>query len=160
LVWTSTSLIGEVIPAMNKYLSWAWCLYWNRSTDVTFYPGRTGITVITPCLWYEKGRAKKHANFADYILQGWDNSKSNHKWSKPRRVIEKWLTLLSTPGAIVFDPFTGGGTVPAVCKMLGRDYLAFEIDPATADKARERVFNTQPPLFVPEPIQVELDYAL
>ena len=29
---------------------------------------------------------------------------------------------------------------------LGRRYLIFEIDPATADLARERIRNTQPPL--------------
>jgi len=40
--------------------------------------------------------------------------------------------------------------------MLGRNYIAFEIDPATADLARERVRNTQPPLFVPEPEQMEM----
>lgn len=161
LVWTSTPLMSDVIQVMSQYLTWAWCLYWNRSTDVTFYPGRTGITVITPCLWYEKGKSKKHANYADYILEGWNSGdKSNHQWSKPRRVIEKWLTLLSLPGDIIFDPFTGGGTVPAVCKMLGRNYLAFEIDPATADKARQRVEQTQPPLFVleqPEQLGLGLD---
>jgi DNA modification methylase len=36
--------------------------------------------------------------------------------------------------------------VPAVCKMLGRTFLASEIDPATAERARERLANTQPPL--------------
>jgi len=30
--------------------------------------------------------------------------------------------------------------------MLGRHYLAFEIDPATAQDARNRVRQTQPPL--------------
>jgi len=57
----------------------------------------------------------------------------------------------------VVDPFTGGGTVPAVCKMLGRQYLAFEIDPATADTARERVRNTQPPLFTVLPEQTAME---
>ena len=40
--------------------------------------------------------------------------------------------------------------------MLGRNYLAFEIDPDTAELARERVRITQPPLFVPEPEQITL----
>ena len=61
---------------------------------------------------------------------------------------------------VVWDPFTGGGVVPAVCKQLGRRYLAFEIDPKTADMARERVRNTQPPLFVPEPEQPQLELDL
>lgn len=160
LAWTSTSLMGEVVPAMNKYLTWAWCLYWNRSTDVTFYPGRTGITVITPCLWYEKGRSKKHANYADYILEGWNGTRSNHKWSKPERVIKKWMSLLSTPGDIVVDFFCGGGSVPAVAKQLGRNYWACEIDVPTAARARQRVEMTQPPLFVVQPTQAAMELAL
>ena len=60
---------------------------------------------------------------------------------------------------MIFDPFTGGGTVPAVCKMLGRNYLAFEIDPTTADNARLRVQNTQPPLFVLQPEQAEMSFG-
>ena len=57
---------------------------------------------------------------------------------------------------MVLDSFGGSGTVPAVCKMLGRRWLAFEIDPTTADLARKRVRETQPPLFVPQAEQMEL----
>ena len=63
------------------------------------------------------------------------------------------------PAAVVYDPFTGGGTVPAVCKMLGRNYVASEIDPDTAERARQRVPLTQPPLFVLQPEQLTLEIA-
>jgi DNA modification methylase len=57
---------------------------------------------------------------------------------------------------VIWEPFCGSGTTPAACKMLGRHYLAFEIDPIAAETARERVHNTQPPLIVPEPEQPAL----
>jgi hypothetical protein len=41
--------------------------------------------------------------------------------------------------------------------MLGRNYLAFEIDPETAERARARVLATQPPLFVLQPHQLTLN---
>jgi len=44
--------------------------------------------------------------------------------------------------------------------MLGRRYLAFEIDPDSAELARERVRNTQPPLFVPQPEQATLNMVV
>jgi DNA modification methylase len=81
----------------------------------------------------------------------------NHEWGKHIDLVARWTNALSETDALVFDPFTGGGTVPAVCKMLGRNYVAFEIDPTTAERARERVLLTQPPLFVVEPEQLELD---
>ena len=157
LAWTATASMPEAMRELGKHLSWAWCMYWNRSADVTFYPGRPGICVITPCLWFEKGKTRRHAIIADMMRHGWDNSNSsNHLWSKPIPVISKWAEMASVKNEIVFDPFTGGGTVPAVCKMLGRKWLAFEIEPDTAEQARERVRNTQPPLFVMEPEQMEM----
>ena len=79
------------------------------------------------------------------------------KWNKNPEAMSNWLQAFTQPGATVFDPFTGGGTVPAVCKMLGRNYLAFEIDPQTAALSRQRVLDTQAPLFImPQPEQLEL----
>lgn len=78
---------------------------------------------------------------------------NRHKWHKsPRWTV---FAIRAFPG-LVFDCFAGSGTVPAVCKMLQRDYLAFEIDPATAEMARERVANTQPPLPIVMPVQEAL----
>lgn len=71
---------------------------------------------------------------------------SVHRWSKNPTVLAYYLQAFTKPGAVVWEPFAGGGTIPAVCKMLGRHYIASEIDPATAERARERVLNTQPPL--------------
>ena len=45
------------------------------------------------------------------------------------------------------------------CKQVSRNFIASEINPATADKARERVRNTQPPLFVLEPEQMEIEFV-
>lgn len=80
-----------------------------------------------------------------------------YRWHKPDMVTFKMLNAFGSENGIVLDPFTGGGTAPAVCKLLNRNYLGFEIDPDTAELARQRVRDTQPPLFVVEPEQLELD---
>lgn len=80
--------------------------------------------------------------------------KQFHEWGQGTGFPMKMIDILTDADAIVCDPFTGGGQVPAVCKMLGRNYLAFEIDPATASIARERIANTQKPLFVEVPQQM------
>lgn len=86
----------------------------------------------------------------------YSNSANGFKWNKNPEAMLSWLNGFCPVNGICLDFFVGFGTVPAVCKMLGRNYLAFEIDPATADAARERVLLTQPPLFVPQPEQMEL----
>ena len=54
--------------------------------------------------------------------------------------------LLSTqPGDLVFDPFTGSGTVASVCKRLGREFCGTEIDKKYVEMARDRItpLNTE-----------------
>jgi len=70
-----------------------------------------------------------------------------HTRAFPEQFVRDMLACF--PAArVVLDLYAGSGTVAAVCKQLGRHWLGFEIDPQTADKARRRIADTQPPLFV------------
>lgn len=148
LVWLNTAKLPEVLNAMQS-LTYRWQL-------IHYKPGRVkekfcpaGYCKYESLLWFDKGRVTRR-RWADLFqtmpFQSNLPMDINHKWSKNPDAIAAPLAAFTKPGALVFDPFAGGGTVPAVCKMLGRNYLACEIDPETAERARERVLNTQPPL--------------
>jgi len=154
LVWCGIGFIPETIDALRlgglKYRWTCGSVIWGRNNR-----GDYGLYNKWACLlWFDKGRSKP-SGWAFDIHQTSTSNKSGdgHAWQKHPAAIAQYLRIL--PG-LVFDPFTGGGTVPAVCKMLGRHYLAFEIDPETAERARARVRNTQPPLFTLAPQQAEL----
>lgn len=52
----------------------------------------------------------------------------------------KWLILLATePGDLVVDPFVGSGTTAVAASMLGRNFLASEIDPGFFEIAKKRL---------------------
>lgn len=105
------------------------------------------ISVKTkPFIWFSRGRRTGGGWVLDWISGGAKSSKGYHIWGDVPRMLNELVYRLTDNGAIILDPFCGGGTVPAVCKMLGRRYLAFEIDPDTAELARRRVRETQPPL--------------
>jgi len=144
LVWTFNSEIDAVLSAMRGYLRYRYQLCWRRFGPI-YHGVSKFICVATYCLWLDRGGdSTMSGRIADLIDAAQGGLHDNtHQWSKPRTVIAHWLGAFSRSGAIVFDPFTGGGTVPAVCKMLGRNYIAFEIDPATAARARARVELTQ-----------------
>jgi len=77
-----------------------------------------------------------------------------NKKTSPPRPLDGTMNILAgmcPAQGIVVDFFLGSGTVSVAAKRLGRNYLAFEIDPDTCTMARERVRNTQPPLFIPDP---------
>lgn len=157
LIWIATPWLSKVLEAMAP-MSYAWTLIWQKVGPV--YPGKAGMCKYAMCLWMEKGQSKTYRKIWDFYQSGAGNflpiAENGHRWRKSADVLAFWLEAFTQQSAIILDPFTGGGTVPAVCKMLGRHYLAFEIDPDTAELARERVRNTQPPLFVLEPEQLEL----
>ena len=108
------------------------------------------ISKTNRVIWFNRG-LRRHMR--DYLPDGylsiggrWDIPKSKHQWGKSNRFTARCVRTFSDEHSVIADFFTGGGTVPAVCKMLSRHCLAFEIDPATAELARERVRQTQPPL--------------
>lgn len=93
------------------------------------------------------------------VLPGMGEDKRFHEWGQPEGTARYYIEYFSKGGEIVIDPFVGGGTTAAACVSCHRNYLAFEIDPATADRARERVRNTQPPLFTLQPEQLTFTEA-
>lgn len=159
LIWYATPLKDLTMDALRASgLTYRW--------DLSLFLSGPGGSVLsgiickkTDCFWFEKGKSKTYQHIWDVhigiTLSGGKNI-NQHAWAKDYAVTWRWLNAFTETKAIVFDPFTGGGTVPAVCKMLDRCYLAFEIDPEIAELARQRVLQTQPPLPMPEVVQGEL----
>lgn len=139
-------------------LSYRWELVWYQSNSMRIYSPI--FNKWTPLRWYEKGRSKSHSLIQDLrnvpLSTGNGRQDNHHAWAKRTELVAYYLEAFTKPGDIVFDPFTGGGTTHVVCKMLSRNYLAFEICEETAEKARERVRLTQPPLLIPGPQQLEI----
>jgi len=154
-----TGYLSDTMTAMSRFMKYQWqiILYYSNRFKYVYSP--VGKSTYTPALVYSNGEAKRNGFSMDLRKSSFNSFNSNHVWSKPLDWIAYYQSALSIMGNIVFDPFTGGGTVPAVCKMLRRNYLAFEIDPATADMARQRVAETQPPLLIdmPEQMSMSLD---
>lgn len=106
-------------------------------------------------MYYGGGPPKKH--ISDSLVAYTATLRGDHRWKKNPIPVKKYVEAFTEPGNIVLDPFCGGGTVPAVCKMLDRRYIGFEIDDETARDARERVSLIQDPLpFAERPVQVRL----
>jgi len=145
--------LAKIISAMEKYLTYHWvcCLWQPGQSGLIWY--KSIMAKWKPAVWFSKGVPTSHVR--RWFMDGVEGvqSKSFHRWGQPI-AWARWIDRIDA--RLIWEPFAGGGTVPAVCKMLGRRYLAFEIDPATAQDARDRVQQTQPPLFVPEPQQMEL----
>jgi len=156
LAWCSVPRSAECQRVMGKSLDYIYTLNYTVNAKSYRLNHYHLFCWTTPLLWFNKGHFAPSPWVIDTIISS-NGTKGSHKWNKNPEALLKWLHSFTWQGPIVADFFCGGGTVPAVCKMLGRKYLAFEIDPDTCEMARERVRNTQPPLFtMPKPQQVEM----
>ena len=106
--------------------------------------------------WTKQGVIAKPDTNVLSLWRGGGEDKRYHTWGQDESSARYYIDCFSRPEEIVADFAVGGGTTPAICQMLNRNYIAFEIDPATAELARKRVRETQPPLFVEQPQQLGL----
>lgn len=68
------------------------------------------------------------------------------KWcstSKPLGLIEELIQMLSNPGDLVVDIFSGGGTTALGARNLSRKFIVFEKDEETYLKSLERMENAE-----------------
>jgi DNA modification methylase len=136
---------------MEQYLNYQWMIINYKPGRTTPVWGRGGINKYTPILWFDKGKTKRPKWFDVFQTMPFSNRLESryanmHKWSKSPESIFNPLCHFSKKDYIIFDPFTGGGTVPSCCIMLDINFLAFEIDIEIATQARKRAKKTQKPL--------------
>jgi hypothetical protein len=106
------------------------------------------ISKTNRLIWLDvDGQSRMRGYLPDgYISVQWSRLYSQWSWTKNPVFSGQAMAAFIEPGAIVYDPFCGEATFPAVAKMGGYSFLASEINPETAARARERLANTQPPL--------------
>lgn len=82
----------------------------------------------------------------------------DHKSAKPTDLIGDLIGLFSNPGDLVLDPFMGGGVVPWMCRLLGRQCIAIEQEERHCETLA-RLLEQQDMLFAPDtaPAAVQLD---
>ena len=155
LSYVGNNHLPFIFEKFGEHLKYYWMLARVFPAGEGKFWSRNIFCCIRPILCYTKNRNKPNKWTPDVHI-GIRRDKRFHEWGQSADTFAFFMDKFTNNSMIVLDPFAGGGTVPAVCKQLNRNYTAFEIDPETAKLARERVRNTQPPLFVVEPEQLEL----
>ncbi len=121
-------------------------MVWNRKT----------VARHKSILAFVKGDGKPRTAVLG-LWTGTGSDKRYHTWGQDESTARYYIDCFSSSRDIVWDPFCGGGTTPAVCKVLNRQFIAFEVDPDTADIARKRLETVQPLLMPEEMEQLALE---
>ena len=62
-----------------------------------------------------------------------------HPTEKPIKMFQQMITISSTVGDIILDPFLGSGTTAVACERLGRRWIGIEISKEYCDIAVKRI---------------------
>lgn len=138
---------GAVMSALDLHMRYRWTLSYYVAGKASKLRGYNMFVHTTPVYWYVKGNGKPHRCIIDTMrcvphYDALDNS-LNFEWNKHPSYIAYYLQAFTQIGDVVYDPFMGGGTTAVVCRTFGRSFIGSERDPERAEKARQRLANTQ-----------------
>jgi DNA modification methylase len=124
---------------MREHLDWWWCFVVSHTGKPRYINDRHIQSKWKPVVAFGRGSVPLPPEWLGDFLEGGGRDKEHHRWGQPESEARYLITRLTETGDIIVDPFCGGGTVPAVCKLLGRKWLATEIDKQTVAIARKRL---------------------
>lgn len=112
------------------------------NVQTQFQPNAGGASRFFPCFRYQAKASKR------------DRGDGNtHPTVKPVELMRWLVRLVTPPGGLVLDPFTGSGTTGVACVREGFDFVGLELLDNHADIAQRRIEAAQAEL----PAQMALD---
>jgi hypothetical protein len=131
--------LPEVLNAMGRHLSYWWTFtveFGGQAVPIhsRHFQNRSRLIVA-----FARPPVRPAARWLADVIEGGGSEKDHHDWGQGEAEAHYLVTWLTEPGDLVVDPFCGGGTIPAVCKGLGRNWLATERDQTTVQVARRRL---------------------
>jgi site-specific DNA-methyltransferase (adenine-specific) len=133
----------EVMGLMSQHLDFYWVFIMDvsKGSFARWWSKKIWVN-YKPIYAYTKGKPAPRGWFN--ALHGGDGKdKRYHKWGQSEGFMESLLEYCTIEGDTVLDPCMGGGTTAVVCDRMGRNFIGFEIDPATFEKAEIRITQQQ-----------------
>lgn len=140
-MFTSMSYLTESFHQFQTYFKLHNIIIWDKINPI--YPRSKAHFRLQyePILYGSKGLHNlQNKKCGDIIKCGIPRGKVRfHPTQKPEGVIEEIIKSLLPSKMIFFDPFMGSGTVPAVCKKMGKQFIGIEIQEKYVEKAIRRL---------------------
>jgi hypothetical protein len=143
LAYADPGRLLEVLDLMREHLDYWWTFVIKHTGKPRYVNDRRIQSDWKPVVAFGRGEVPLPPEWLHDVLEGGGRDKAHHVWGQPESEARYLVTRLTEVNDLVVDPFCGGGTVPAVCKALGRRWLATEIDRETVAIARKRLADLE-----------------
>ncbi len=136
----------EAVSRVGKHVPWHWQMIvtHNKGKQQTAH-GKGFFIDYKPIEIFGVPGGRLAGTQRESVIEGQGEDKNYHRWGQPQGEAETLIKNFTKPGELVCDPFSGGGTVAAASKKLGRRCIAAEIDEGFYKLTVERVRQTPLP---------------
>jgi hypothetical protein len=121
-------------------LSFYWQIIFRQTVQAPVHPRKIN-TLYKPILVFQKPPITPQETYAFDVIQGEGVDKGRHKWQQSEGGFEFLIETFTKPGDTIMEPFSGGGTVPAVAKRMNRMCIAYEIDEGAHAQSCDRLWG-------------------
>lgn len=140
IVMTGQSYLPEVMARLSESMTYHWCMAYltpGGQSPQLFH--KKVNTFWKPVLWYVKG--EYDGDWSGDVLKSPvnDNDKRFHEWGQSIGGMREIVERFTDPGAVVLDPFLGGGTTGVVTVCMGRRFVGADIEQSNIDIAWSRI---------------------
>ena len=151
-----------IIWKKDKTVPWAsggfvqrkfeYILFFSKNSKYKSYGDRTRVYdkdklknwwIKYPERYNPKGRALDEIWEFPIPVQGsWGNEYIRHFCPLPKEMVATMISLSTDEGDMVFDPFSGTGTVPAQAAYMKRKYIGFELNSEYVNQCNQYLEKT------------------
>jgi site-specific DNA-methyltransferase (adenine-specific) len=144
MVYAGVLYVPTVVDLLRRHLEYVWTFNVRHLGGAArFYKYRVK-NGWKPVFCFAKPPLETWWGWSDDTVSG-GREKSDHPWQQAEAEAAQFIEALCPAGGLMCDPCCGSGTTCAAARKLGRRFVAFEIDAATAEAARARVAAAEPP---------------
>lgn len=147
IAYTGQMHLPQVMLALSEHLAYWWTFaienigghltIWNRQLWTSW---RVALVFYKP---FEDGKLPKASEWTLDFIQGGGRDKQYHEWGQDANEATYWIEKLSIPGALVCDPFVGGGAIPVACKLTGRNWIGTDKEKNAVMTTRKRLLEIE-----------------
>src|SRR5690606_38914026 len=136
--------LPDYIARLSTAMRYRWtAAYIAQGARTRVHASRVG-TGWKPLLVYQRHDAQDVPFLVDDLFDAAVGTtdgvdKQFHHWGQSESGIAEMVERFTEQGALVVDPFLGGGTTAVVCRDLGRRFIGCDIDAAAVATTRERL---------------------
>lgn len=120
-------------------LSFYWEFHHITNGEAPYVWQRHVIAKSKSILAYSNGAGTVRVKGVQSRFDALGKMKLFHHWGQDVASARYYIDHFSRPGDIVLDPFIGGGTAAVACALIGRRWVAADLDPAALLTTRRRM---------------------